>query len=154
MTIALPITEFNKEFRFLSNFYPAPFVWDSILWKDSETAYQAAKSDNWDIRKEFSDTILTPSDAKRFGKTLQLRSDWDRVKVQIMLEIVDEKFQQNPMLKQKLIDTWPRKLEEGNYWRDIFWGICPAGSGIGKNMLGIILMVLRDNYRYENTFVF
>lgn len=149
----IPIIEFNKEFHFLSNFYPATFECDGIIWKDSETAYQAAKSDDWNIRKEFS-SQLTPGAAKRNGKLLTLRADWDEVKVKIMLEIVYEKFQQNLDLKQKLIATWPRKLEEGNYWRDTFWGVCPAGSGIGKNMLGIILMDLRDSFRYENTLIF
>lgn len=38
------IFTFAGPYRFLSNFYPAPFVWDDILWPTSEHAYQAAKT--------------------------------------------------------------------------------------------------------------
>jgi ribA/ribD-fused uncharacterized protein len=139
------IKTFDGENAFLSNFAHAEMVWDNIVWPTSEHAYQAAKSLDRDVRLTFS-RMKSPGVAKRAGKHVLLRPDWESVKVDLMKEIVRAKFEQNPDLKQRLIATAGQHLEEGNWWNDKFWGVCPAGSSNGKNMLGKILMELRDEW--------
>ena len=51
-------------------------------------------------------------------------------------------------LKNKLIDTYPAELIEGNTWNDKFWGV-DINTSIGENNLGKILMKLRDEYISE-----
>jgi ribA/ribD-fused uncharacterized protein len=140
-----PITTFDGEYRFLSNFYPAKLTYAGFEWADSETAYQAMKSQDPAIHAEMAQ-FRHPGKAKRFGKQIVMRGDWDFIKVEIMTEIVTAKFDQNPILKQRLIDTGFARIEEGNTWNDTTWGICPPNSGIGKNYLGVILMKLRQRY--------
>lgn len=138
------ITEFKGQYSFLSNFYSCKFVWDGIVWPHSEAAYQAAKTLDRETREAFAD-LQNPVAAKRAGKRIALRSDWDEVKFEIMYDIVYEKFRQNPHLLTKLWQTKDAVLEEGNHWGDRIWGISPAGSGKGQNWLGRILMAVRED---------
>lgn len=144
----IPVIEtFFGDYRFLSNFYPAEFVWEGICWPTSEHAYQAAKTH---VRVEKLAILqLTASQAKGAGRNVTLRPDWEQVKVDVMLEIVYHKFNQNPELKARLIATGDAVLEEGNTWGDRVWGICPPGSGNGRNELGKILMDLREQWKME-----
>jgi len=141
-----PIIEFKDKYHFLSNFHTSEFEWRGIVWPNAEAAYQSAKSDNpadWERFSKFTNPVV----AKRAGKQLNLRSDWEKVKIRIMLEIVLAKFSQNDELKQLLLDTGDAHLEEGNYWGDRIWGVSPAGSGRGHNYLGQILMQVRSYLR-------
>lgn len=140
------IGEFNAAYHFLSNFHPATFVWNHVIWHNSEAAYQGAKTGTRDTLLEFA-KMTNPAEAKRAGKMVTLRSDWNEVKVQIMRDIVFAKFNQNPELRDQLLATGNAQLEEGNFWKDTFWGVCPPYSGIGKNHLGKILMDLRRSFR-------
>lgn len=138
-----PILEFTGEYHFLSNFHEGhPFAWNGDTWPTSEHAYQAAKC----VRRDQYDLIRnlkTPGQTKRAGKSVELRTDWEQVKDSIMLDIVRAKFRQNEELAAKLIATGYTELEEGNYWKDRYWGVCPVG-GPGQNKLGKILMIVRD----------
>lgn len=138
----MKISTFSGQYKFLSNMYPAEFVWDNIVWRSSEHAYVAAKITDRILRIEIS-KIRRAGDVKRFGRTLELRPDWEEVKIDMMREIVRAKFTQNPLLKDWLIATGDAHIEEGNTWNDRFWGICPPDSDNGRNELGKILMQLR-----------
>ena len=92
-------------------------------------------------------TKLNPSEAKRLGRRMRLRSDWEQVKYDVMLDVVRAKFNQHPDLAQKLLATGDEELVEGNDWGDTYWGVC---NGRGKNMLGKILMRVRAELRGEN----
>ena len=144
-----PISVFEGEHHFLSNFHPATFVWDNILWPTSEHAYQAAKVISHKHRIELA-SIRGPAAVKQAGKKLPLRQNWDDLKVDVMYEIVLCKFTQNPDLKAKLTATKDAHLEEGNHWKDTFWGICPPNSGIGLNHLGEVLMDIRQLFVEQN----
>lgn len=137
------IGEFRGEYRFLSNFYPAEFVYQGILWPNSEAAYQAMKSHDRGVHMMFS-RFSNPAHAKREGRLIKpIRSDWDDVKVSIMRDIVYAKFRQNPELKHKLLATGNAILQEGNLHNDRVWGVCPPYSNKGENHLGKILMDVR-----------
>ena len=131
---------FRGEFAFMSNMYSVDFEWDGRMYHNSEAAFQSAKSLNPAERDRFSE--MKGAVAKREGKKVLLRGDWNDVKVDIMEEIVLAKFSQNPKLAQKLIATGDMELMEGNAWHDTFWGV-DAATGNGENHLGKILMKVR-----------
>ncbi len=132
------INSFNGEYAFLSNFYPALITYKNINYPTSEHAFQAAKT--LDAEKRQMIAILdTPGKAKRAGRKLEIRPDWESVKLYVMLEILRIKFS-NSDLACKLISTGQKFLAEGNNWNDTFWGVC---SGKGKNQLGRLLMRVR-----------
>ena len=83
---------------------------------------------------------LSGGQAKRLGRRVELRSDWETVKIEIMRQVLKSKFTHNPELREKLIATGNTELIEGNNWNDRFWGVC---RGVGKNHLGKLLMEIR-----------
>lgn len=141
----LVIDSFDNEYAFLSNFYEVPVKWEGITYPSNEHAFQAAKSLNPACRLEVA-AAGTPGKAKRMGRNLQLRSDWENVKYDIMLDIVLAKFHQHLDLAEALLDTGNAELIEGNWWNDTTWGVC---NGVGKNWLGKILMTVREQLKFE-----
>lgn len=138
----MAIKEFRGKYYFLSNFSEAKVEYNGITYLNNEAAFQSMKTLNIEKRKQFAN--LDPSTAKRKGRNILLRDDWEKVKEQIMYEICKNKFLQNEDLKTKLLNTGNEYLEEGNKWNDREWGTC---NGIGKNKLGKILMKIRDELR-------
>ena len=136
------IDKFDGEYRFLSNFYPSVMKYKDIIYMSAEGAYQAQKCED-EIAKELF-MFLSAAEAKRLGRNVKMREDWDIVKDDIMKEIVFEKFSQHPFLKEKLIATRDQELVEGNDWNDYYWGVC---KGKGRNKLGEILMEVRTCLR-------
>ena len=135
------IMTFRGKYGFLSNMYAATFKWDGRTYLNSEAAFQSAKSLDPAVRDRFSE--MTGVVAKREGKRVRLRGDWEVVKDAIMEEVVRAKFSQNPDLLRKLIDTGDMVLIEGNRWHDTYWGV-DLTTGRGENHLGIILMKIRS----------
>lgn len=133
------IDSFRDEYYFLSNFYPCKIGFYGLEYKCSEAAYQAQKSGSKLGKIKF--TFANGAQAKKLGKEIYIREDWEKVKLNIMHQIVYEKFIQNTDLGQLLIDTYDAILIEGNQWNDTFWGMC---NGKGENHLGKILMDVRD----------
>lgn len=129
---------FDGEYEFLSNFYLTPILFEGVIYNCVESAFQAAKTIKLDDRLQFQ--TMSAGKSKRAGRKLILRKDWESIKTEIMLQLVRYKFQSNIEIRQKLIDTNPLELIEGNYWHDYYWGVC---NGKGVNMLGQILMKVR-----------
>lgn len=132
------INSFSGKNAFLSNFYPVTIVHDGLTYQSVEAAYQAAKCASVDDRYFF--TKMNASEAKRAGRHVALRSDWERVKVSVMRQLLIAKFL-IPAFAQLLLETGDEELVEGNSWNDRFWGVC---NGIGENVLGRLLMEIRD----------
>ena len=136
------INRFAGPYRFLSNFFAKPMLWDGVRFPSAEHAYQAAKcarSDHFELVRN----ALNPGAAKRMGRKIALRGDWEAVKEKVMLSVVRAKFA-DPYLRRKLIATGTAELVEGNTWGDRFWGVC---RGEGENRLGKILMKVRAEIR-------
>lgn len=137
------IDRFDGRYRFLSNYYNCFVIYHNIQYSNSEAAFHAQK----DLSRSREFINLAPNAAKRLGRRVHLREDWDEVKDQIMYEIVYEKFLQHPKLAKKLLETKDRELIEGNDWGDQYWGVC---DGIGENKLGQILMKVRKELRGDD----
>lgn len=136
------ISEFRGQYRFLSNFYLSPISYEGLGFKTVEHAYQAAKT--IDTKKKLViANCITASKAKTKGKMLNLRPDWLTVRLPIMEELVGLKFN-IPELRAMLLATGRAELVEGNWWGDVFWGVC---RGTGENHLGKILMKIREEKR-------
>lgn len=136
------IDSFSGKYAFLSNFYAAEVEYEGISFLNSEAAFQAAKVLNFNERLAFSK--LQPNEAKRKGRRVALREDWEAVKDDVMYQIVKDKFTRSKQLKELLLDTGDAELVEGNYWNDTYWGQC---NGVGQNKLGKILMRVRQELR-------
>lgn len=130
---------FFEEYRFLSNFEVGDVVYDGVRYPSSENAYQAAKSLDPDVRKQF--VSITPSQSKKLGRSIEVRSDWENVKYRVMYDICLDKFTRHSHFGDALIETGDKYLEETNHWKDVTWGVC---DGVGKNWLGKILMDIRS----------
>lgn len=138
------ILKFRGEHHFLSNFYLCNVEYEGIIYPSSEHAFQAAKTLDISERQAIS-CLKKPAEAKRAGNKLDLRENWDSIRVKIMWDIVLAKFQQNYPLREKLLQTGECLLIEGNRWHDNFYGVCYCDSckGHGLNYLGRTLMHVR-----------
>lgn len=130
---------------FLSNFYPAPVEIGGICYENNEAAFQAQKEP--ERAREF--VHLPPNVAKQIGRPVELRPDWEQIKLETMADIVRAKFTQNENLRKKLLETGQAAIIEGNYWHDNFYGVCTCARCLNKpgkkglNHLGRILMEIR-----------
>ena len=142
---------FDGEYAFLSNFYNASCIFEEKLYPTVEHAFQAAKSLDH-AERDWIAAAGSPGLAKRLGRRINLRSDWEKIKFDVMEECLRSKFA-DPVLKQKLLATGDEELVEGNYWHDNTYGNCSCERCkdiIGRNMLGNILMKLRTEFMEEN----
>ena len=143
---ALPPPEaivlFAGPYRFLSNFYARPLLYEGERFPTAEHAYQAAKCMRSDEFRMIRDAP-SPGAAKRMGRKIAIRGDWEAVKEKVMLSVVRAKFA-DAYLRRRLASTGTAELIEGNNWGDRFWGVC---RGEGENRLGKILMKVRAETR-------
>lgn len=154
----MKIDRFEDGYDFLSNFFLHPVTMDGVIYNSTEVAYQAAKTLDLNERdlvrqkpvhddgKIVAYIERTPGQAKKEGRRVTLRPDWERVKIQVMEDLVRQKFQ-HPALKEQLLATGTAELVEGNWWNDTFWGVC---NGKGENHLGRILMKIREELKNES----
>ncbi|MFC5849156.1 SLOG family protein [Deinococcus petrolearius] len=143
------ITSFRGAFAFLSNFHALPVKFEGVTYATVEAAFQAAKTLDLRIRRRIAQA-KTPAAARALGRDrrLQLREDWEKVKVGIMEDLLRQKFQ-DPTLARSLMATEGRSIQEHNTWGDQFWGI---SKGSGQNMLGLLLMKVRQDLLMQNDF--
>ena len=136
------IERFDGEYRFLSNFAAAPIRMRGLTYPTVEHAYQAAKTED-DLKRQVVRAAPTPGAAKMLGRKLDLRPDWDAIRVDVMRACLRVKFAREPY-RSKLLATGYSILVEGNDWGDRFWGVC---DGRGENRLGCLLMDVRSDLR-------
>lgn len=137
----------SPRYRFLSNFWQVSVDYEGLTYPSTEHAFQAAKSlvptDRENIRR-----APNCATAKSMGKYVKLRENWEDIKVDVMLELLRQKFYTDP-LEHWLLCTGDAKLVEGNTWGDAFWGVTQNGTGSGRNELGRLLMDVRAELREE-----
>lgn len=135
------IVSFTGPNFFLSNFYPCEVGFEGRVYQSSEHAYMAAKTTDENIRAYIA-AQSTPSAAKKVGRSIPLRENWNDTRIHYMRIILENKFGDYE-LRDKLDSTKGCELIEGNTWGDTFWGQCPLGNG--HNNLGKLLMQIRDD---------
>lgn len=151
----------TDRFKF-SNFIPfeEPLLYDGILYHTVENFFQAMKTKEFSHRLDISKA--TPGQAKKFGRRLVLRKDWEDIKHSIMEFALRHKFARGTTAHETLMTAKPDELVEYNTHHDNYWGIClcatvNGGSGrymckpkYGQNHLGKALAKLRDDYNSGN----
>lgn len=141
-----PITNFRGTYEFLSNFAHSPLVYEGETYPTVEHAFQAAKTFDPEERAKVR-MAASPGSAKRLGRRVTLRIDWETVKYDIMLALLRQKFNDS-VLCEKLLATGDAELIEGNTWGDRTWGCVEVkGKWVGKNRLGHLLMQVRAELR-------
>ncbi len=169
----VPIDLFKYKYMCFSNFSNHEVFYKGITYKNSEAAFQAQKFEDENVKQLFKS--LDPSKAKALGRSKviflntegeyyknklpsdigqrsnkftkhTMRSDWDKIRVEKMYQIVKNKYEQNSCIKELLLSTGERELIEGNTWGDKFWG---KVAGVGSNFLGRILMQIRYELRNQ-----
>lgn len=134
------INSFSGEYAWLSNFYEAPIRDEHHLtYPTVEHYFQAKKAVSYEDMLEIA-RAATPGEAKKLGRRVYMRHDWEQIKLGVMETALRKKFS-IPELRDKLIATGDEELIEGNWWHDTFWGVC---EGQGQNNLGLLLMKLRS----------
>jgi ribA/ribD-fused uncharacterized protein len=128
-----------------SNFSAHPIRVNGKRWPTSEHFFQAQKFAGTEHEEQIR-LAKSPMIAARMGRDRKrpLRRDWESVKDDIMLEAVRAKFTQHEELKAILLETGDALLVEHTA-NDSYWG--DGGDGSGRNMLGRILMRVRDELR-------
>jgi ribA/ribD-fused uncharacterized protein len=133
---------FSGDRFFLSNFFTHRFLFDGHWYATVEHAFQAAKCVD-PAEAERVRQAPSPAAAKQIGRRVRLRADWNEARVDVMRAVLVAKFL-DPDLRARLVATGKAELVEENTWGDRFWG---RSRGIGRNMLGQLLMELRDSLR-------
>jgi ribA/ribD-fused uncharacterized protein len=139
---------FFNEYRWLSNFHVCDVMIDGQLFPSSEHAFMYGKlPEDYDTDKSVYESIISLSckDVKAWGRTIPLREDWEDIKLEVMENALYSKFTLNKDLNKKLIETGDLYLEETNFWKDTFWGVC---EGVGKNNMGKLLMKVRNDIKW------
>ena len=134
------IDKFDGKYSFLSNFYNSPIIIGGINYPTVEHAFQAQKTFSNEERLDIANSA-TPGIAKRKGRKIILRRDWEQIKDNVMEFCLRKKFTEHLDLQKKLLETGDAILIEGNTWGDTYWGMC---ADVGENKLGQLLMKIRE----------
>jgi len=146
---------FRGKYFFLSNFAECKgLIYDGLVWQTVEHAYQAMKCKHEKEKREIR-RCVTPAMAKKRGRYVIMREDFNANKLRIMTELVRLKFTSKSVinhkaLKRDLLMTGENLLIGGNYWHDNYWGACLCSKCINKkkyNYLGKILMKVRKELK-------
>lgn len=138
---------FSGPFRMIDNFAPVPVEYQGFHFGTTEHAFAAAKT--LDL-KYFMAIIEAPNPgvAKAIGRRAPLRSDWETIKYQVMLDVLRVKFKPAGVSRDRLMATGDRLIYEGNTWNDDVWGIIRSDhtgeNWHGRNALGVLLMKVRQ----------
>jgi ribA/ribD-fused uncharacterized protein len=136
------VVEFSGEYRFLSNFWPARVRGPgNRVYATVEHAYQAAKSLDREVWRKIA-ALPHAGAAKRFSRKIDVRPDWEKVRLAVMERLLRRKFAPGSELAAMLVAV-DGNIQEGNRWGDTFWGV-DLRTGEGENNLGKLLMRIRD----------
>ncbi len=161
------IERFIEQYRWLSNFWEVEIEYEGVVYPSVEHYYVAIKINepqkftiieigedgkprpkiiSFDTQeaREFVSRLATAGKAKGLGRDeINIRKDWDDIKVSVMEYGLRQKYSQEPFMT-KLIETGDEHIQEGNTWKDVFWGV-NVDTGEGKNVLGKLIMKIRDD---------
>lgn len=135
---------YPREFYVFDNFASFQIDWRGRRWMTSEHAYQAAHF--FETAPELVEEIFQARSAHDAYKIAKAHADkaptnWDKVKVGIMEDILRHKLEQNNYVKEKLRLSGDMEIIEDST-KDSFWGWGPNRDG--RNELGRIWMRLRE----------
>ena len=131
----------------LDNFSSFGFVMNDIYFKTSEHAFHYLKyTNNLEIANKIKDSF-SPNEARELAiKNKKYRvSNWSDIKYKVMEDVLRLKVEQNPIVKQVLLDTKDYLIVENCIDEDIDWGL--DNNNNGNNNLGKIWMKIRNDLK-------
>lgn len=154
----IPIRKTTEAWGILGNFAHTPLVVNGMIFDNSEQLFQMMKFTDMDaLSALYKSKGLT---LKRIAQNREnnglRRPDWGRIIVDCMKFCLLTKYEQSESFRSTLEDTkgkiivedqtkFPRKTADT-------WGVKQVDDKfIGSNLLGRLLMELRDNQRLEYT---
>jgi ribA/ribD-fused uncharacterized protein len=135
----------EKPYGPFSNLYRRPVEFEGVVYPTSEHAYQAGKA----LKPAVRDWILaapTPALAAMAAHglyTWDIVPNWSEIKFDRMRQVLKAKFEQHPDLTQLLASTGSKRLVEAGTVNNAVNRLWGEVAGVGKNMLGVLLMELR-----------
>lgn len=136
---------------------PDPFDGSPVTYPTVEHYFQASKASTGAEHKRVAGAPSARA-AKRLGRKVKLRADWEEIKEEVMETALREKFRQK-RFAALLLATGDKEIAEDSP-HDFEWGARdPSGGWSGENKLGRLLMKVReelqagrlDVYEPENT---
>jgi ribA/ribD-fused uncharacterized protein len=142
----------EKPYGAFSNLYRREIDFEGELFQTSEHAYQAGKARKPDVKKWLMQAP-SPSLLAMAAHGLyywDVAPGWSRTKFDRMRGVLRAKFTQHLDLRNMLLSTGDARLVEcatvdnevNRLWGEV--------NGVGKNMLGVLLMELRTQLREEH----
>ncbi len=128
-----------------SNFSLHQIKLNGKTWPTSEHYFQAQKFEDKNYQEKIR-KCNSPMKAAELGRSrkVKIKKNWDRIKDNVMYDVVYAKFTQHEELERILISTNDSILIEHTE-NDHYWG--DGGDGSGKNRLGKILMNVRSKIK-------
>lgn len=143
----------EKPYGAFSNLHRRPVTFEGVEYATSEHAYQAGKARKDSVR-EWLMAAPTPALLAMAAHGLyvwDVAPNWSKTKFDRMRGVLRAKFTQHQDLKDLLLSTGNARLVEvatvdnpvNRLWGEV--------NGVGKNMLGVLLMELRDELQIEQS---
>lgn len=141
----------ERPYGVLSNLYPREIEFEGRIFPTSEHAYQAGKA----IKPAVREWILaapSPSLAAMAAHglyTWDVVPNWATIKFDRMRAVLRAKFTQHPDLAEILLSTGTNRLVEVGTVNNAVNRLWGEVNGKGENMLGIMLMELREQLSHR-----
>lgn len=146
-----------EEYGWMGNMAPYPIKFDGKVWRTSEALFQSMRFDDDNVKE------IIRGEKSPMGAKMKAKKNRDQMVVVPMSELdvenmrkcVKMKFDAHPQLKRQLMNTKDSFIYEDignrNGERHKFWGAkkWSESEGDGNNMMGKILMDLREEYLKE-----
>lgn len=156
MDKCLPIRKVNDQWGILGNFYPTPLMVEGVEFQNSEQLFQMMKfRDKETLLSIYTKRGLPMKWAAKAGEKKGLcRNDWGKIIVDCMKFCLQTKYDQSEDFRKTLETTKGMVIVEDqstNHKKSAdTWGCKREGDiYIGSNLLGRLLMELRDNGKLE-----
>jgi ribA/ribD-fused uncharacterized protein len=141
----------EKPYGAFSNLYKRAIIFDGVEYPTSEHAYQAGKARKEVVRKWLMEAP-SPSLLAMAAHGLyvwDITPEWSKTKFDRMRGVLHAKFTQHDDLRELLLSTGSARLVEVATVDNAVNRLWGEVNGVGKNMLGVLLMELREKLRVD-----
>ena len=149
----VPIRKVSDEWGILGNFSHTPIQYEGVMYKSAEQLFQMMKFTDEDVRQTIYAAPNPKMTAKHYEKTHR-RDDWGMIIVDVMKQCLQLKYEQSEEFRETLERSKGKYIVEDQSsfkksWADT-WGVKRQGDFyVGPNLMGRLLMELRENSRLE-----
>lgn len=139
----------EREYGVFSNLLRRPMEFEGHTYPTAEHAYQAGKARKEEV-KAWLMAAPTPALLAMAAHGLyywDITPGWSKTKFGRMKEVLRAKFAQHADLREILLGTGTARLVESATTDNAVNRLWGEVNGVGKNMLGVLLMEVREELR-------